>query len=383
MVIASSWAIRAMAMAVGLMAVSWPNSTMAEQLAPTSDPSIGSNDECSNADPVGAAAARVYKQTHWTLQVLLGSSLVNEQLPPDPTFCSPPSAEKFLPSPELQRQYRIEVAFAAMDYVQANVSTALYGYERRHPGFIVPATADEALSRGIGICGNHGAVFVAILEKLGVPVRTVQLWYTDAKGARQSHVLAEVEWDGRWHLFDVTWGATYPGPDSTASHPDPLPIADVLRTRPRPAWNPNNPATRINFATGINPFAYLDGRELSVTIENVGEVIVRPAELRGDTRVESFHDIPNYVGFVRPEARIGGLFFLFKDLVGRFDVTVNVTAHQGCSTGGLVLDGVMAAPNDGAIQFRGVTNPERLSVSSADDVCYLVLKSVEFTPAAN
>lgn len=238
------------------------------------------------------------------------------------------------------------------------------------------------MSRGVGICGNHIAAFEAILQRLNVPVRSVQLWYTDANGARENHILAEVEWDGRWHLFDVTWGATYPSPESTAADPNPLPIVDVLRTKPRPTLNPNNPATRSLVAIGANPFAYLDGKDLSLTIADVGEVVVTP-ELRGGTRVENFHDIPNFVGFNRPEARNGGLSFLFKDLVGRFDVTVNVTAHTGCSTGGLVLDGVMAAPKDGFIQFRGVSNPERLSVSSSDNVCYLVIKSVEFSPVAN
>jgi hypothetical protein len=210
----------------------------------------------------------------------------------------------------------------------------------------------------------------------------VQLWYTDAKGVRQNHILTEVEWDDRWHLFDVTWGATYPAPDSTASRPDPLPIAEVLKRKERPVWNPNNPTTRSVFATGGDPFAYLDVKDLSVTIAQVGEVKVKPAGLRGDTRVESFRDIPNYVGFNKPEARDSGLSFLFDGLVGRFDVTVNVTAHQGCSTGGLVLDGVVVAAKDGVIQFRGVTDPRRLSAISSDDVCYLVMKSVEFAPAA-
>jgi Transglutaminase-like superfamily len=253
---------------------------------------------------------------------------------------------------------------------------------RSSPGFIVPATADEALSRGIGICGNHIAAFEAILRRLNVPVRSVQLWYTDANDVRQNHILTEVEWDNRWHLFDVTWGATYPGPDSTASHPDPLSIADVLKRKERPVWNPNNPTTRSIFAKGDDPFAYLDGNELSVTIAEVGEVKVKPAELRGNTRVESFRDIPNYVGFNNPEARDSGLSFLFDGLMGRFDVTVNVTAHQGCSTGGLVLDGVVVAAKDGVIQFRGITDPRRLSATSSDDVCYIVMRSVEFEPAA-
>jgi hypothetical protein len=379
MVIAWCWIVRATALS--LLAVSWPDSTVADQLGPMNDAS-GSNDACSSTDPVDAAAARVYKQTYWTLQVLMGSSLVSEQLPPDPTFCSPLSARNFSASPDLQRRYRIEVAFAAMDYVQTNVSTALFAFEKHRPGFIVPVTAQEALSRGIGICGNHIAAFEAILQRLNVPVRSVRLWYVDANGVRQNHILTEVEWDNRWHLFDVTWGATYPGPDSTASHPDPMSIADVLTRKERPVWNPNNPTTRSIFAKGDDPFAYLDGDDLSVTIAEVGEVKVKPAELRGNTRVESFRDIPNYVGFNKPEARASGLSFLFDGLMGRFDVTVHVTAHNGCSTGGLVLDGVVVAVKDGVIQFRGVADPRRLSATSSDDVCYIVMKSVEFEPAA-
>jgi hypothetical protein len=352
--------------------------TSASEPRPIHDLTFGSNDTCSNAGSVVAAACSVHKQALWALaaKIVTDSHRTNDALGPILSFVSP----NLKSSPDLQRQYRIAVAFAAMDYVQANASTALYGFESASAGFIVPSTADEALSRSIGICGNHIAAYEAILGKLEVPVRHVQLWYTDATGKRESHILAEVEWDGRWHLFDVTWGAHFPSPDSTASDPDPLPIETVLSEKPRPIYNPNNPATRFVFAVGADPFAYLYGKDLGVTIADVGEVVVTPKERRGDTLVENFDNIPNFVGFNRPEARSGGTSFLFRGFSGRFDVTVIVTAYAGCGKSRLVLDAETVKPREGTIQFRGVTNPRRLSVSSSDDVCYIVMKSVEFSP---
>jgi hypothetical protein len=281
--------------------------------------------------------------------------------------------------PEIMRFYRIAVAFAAMDYVQANVSTALYGIDSLLPGFVVPTTAEEAMSQHLGICGNQVAVYEAILKNLGIPVRHVQLWYTNAKGQRASHILAEVEWDARWHLFDVTFGAHYPSPTSTILEPDPLSAEEVLTDRRQPIYNPNNPDIRAVLASGADPFDYLHGTDAGITTDDVGEVVARPAEHQGNSLVEEFHDIPNFVGNARADIT-GGTTFVFPGLKGRFDVTIHVTAHGGCSEDILVLDSVSQAPRDGTIQFKSAVDPQRLSVVGPDDVCYLVMRSIEFTP---
>ena len=344
-------------------------------------------DECLTDGLVAAAACLVHRQVMWSMagnRLYENSSIVAPFERGTLATSLRYIAEYFRSSPDLRRQYRTAVAFYAMDYVQAHVSTALWGFDTTQPNFFAPKTAEDALRRGIGICGTHIAVFEAILGMLNVPVRHVQLWYTDVDGQRASHIVAEVEWDSRWHLFDVTWGAHYPSLDSTLSNSNPLSIVDVLKLRPRPVWNPNNPAMRSVLASGIDPFAYLDGHDFSLTVADVGEVIVRPALLPSGIRLESFQDVPNFVGFNRPETRMnGGTSFLFQGLSGSFDVTVNVTGHAGCDSGHLELDGVQAEPKDGAILFRGMTDPKRLSVSSLDDVCYLVMKSVEISPVVN
>jgi hypothetical protein len=286
-------------------------------------------------------------------------------------------------SDDLQRRYRIAVAFAAMDYVQSHESSALYGFDAASSNFVIPASVSAALSRGIGICGNQVAAYEAILRKLKVPVRHVQLWYTGAHGERESHILAEVEWDRRWHLFDVTWGAYFPSSKSTELSPDPLPLMGVLERRKmaRPIYNPNDPAIRAQFEAGYDPFAYLNGRDLGITIDDVGQVLVKPAEHRGDALVEGFQNIPNFVGFNRPHARNGGTTFLFLGLRGRFDVSIKVTSYIGCRESQLMVGKATAAVKTGVIRFHRVTNPLRLSVIGSDVVCYLTMKSVEFTPS--
>lgn len=135
MVIAWSW-MRATALAAALVAMYWPDSLVAGQDGPLNDPTIGSNDVCSNANPVDAAACIVYRQAYWSLRwseelvdherKLEVGGLVSEQLPINPTLSPSLAAENFPPSADLRRQYRIAVAFAAMDYVQTNLSTAFF-----------------------------------------------------------------------------------------------------------------------------------------------------------------------------------------------------------------------------------------------------------------
>lgn len=94
-----------------------------------------------------------------------------------------------------------------MNYVQTILSSARYAMAQNESGFTPPSDIELCLVEGIGICGHHIKAFVEIMAGLGIPAREVEIYYADEHGERFSHIVAEIEWDGAWHMFDVTWGS--------------------------------------------------------------------------------------------------------------------------------------------------------------------------------
>jgi hypothetical protein len=130
-----------------------------------------------------------------------------------------------------------------MSYVQANMSSARYSLQQRtNPAtFQVPIGTEICLARGIGICGQHIQAFLDVMDRLGVRARPIQVYYATAEGRRQNHVVAEVEWGGRWHMFDVTWGFVAIGENG-----EPLSYSEVRSgARYRARVNGNNPWTVV------------------------------------------------------------------------------------------------------------------------------------------
>jgi hypothetical protein len=91
------------------------------------------------------------------------------------------------------------------------VSAPAYGYRNEladlelPTGGTVDGVADVSLAMGAGICGNAAMTAAAILERLGVATRFVQLYY----GHGDNHIALEASWRGRWHYLDPTWGTYY------------------------------------------------------------------------------------------------------------------------------------------------------------------------------
>ncbi len=104
-----------------------------------------------------------------------------------------------------ERKFPLFVAAAAMSLCQTKISTSRYVL-RRHNGRSLPTYSHEALRDGMGICGHHVRAFIAIMDILGIPARPVEIYYDYEDGSRDSHIVAEVGWDGRWHMFDVSFG---------------------------------------------------------------------------------------------------------------------------------------------------------------------------------
>lgn len=100
------------------------------------------------------------------------------------------------------------VALSTMSYVVGHVSAAEYGYLRatHQP---LPRTAAEALATQAGICGAASTTMVAILDRLGIEARTVNVFYSTPHARRNGHTTVEVRYGSAWHWFDPTWGTVY------------------------------------------------------------------------------------------------------------------------------------------------------------------------------
>lgn len=59
---------------------------------------------------------------------------------------------------------------------------------------------NDILKQSEALCSQQTIVFMDILTKKGISVRTVGLGYKEGPG----HFLAEVYYSGKWHLYDVT-----------------------------------------------------------------------------------------------------------------------------------------------------------------------------------
>lgn len=64
-------------------------------------------------------------------------------------------------------------------------------------------SATKLIKEGYAICGGMSYVFSTLCRKIGIPTRSVNLYYDSWQGG---HSLNEVFYDGQWHLFDSTFG---------------------------------------------------------------------------------------------------------------------------------------------------------------------------------
>jgi hypothetical protein len=67
-------------------------------------------------------------------------------------------------------------------------------------------TATKILRDGYAICGGLSHVFRVLCRKAGLPARYVGIFGLPGQG---SHALAEVHYDGKWHLYDPTFAVFF------------------------------------------------------------------------------------------------------------------------------------------------------------------------------
>ncbi len=204
---------------------------------------------------------------------------------------------------------------STLDLVSTIVSSSRYYFLKKHAGEDFEAPGSKAalcLDRGYGICGNHYAVFEAFLERLGIPVRYVRMYFINKDtGNKNSHIAAEVEIDGSWRYVDVSKGAIW-----LADRNDLLSMLnfdDVMQGRGHLIHNAILPWTISKQFSEIDNFPYLRSEHLDHVVGDMqgllhiyfedtdGELHVQPlhAKMRYSTDLRG---VPSYVSAIKGEA---------------------------------------------------------------------------------
>ena len=267
--------------------------------------------------------------------------------------------------------YLREAAVAALDLTPYFLSTPLYAFDIWGGG-TAPSSLQDAVARGIGICGHQAELFGAILKALGLKTRPVQFWWRDDEGKAVNHIAVEVVLDGKWRLFDPTFGAYF-----LDERQELLGTEEIRRGKFIPMFNPISGPYRSYKYAGLDPFAHLSRDRVNVTFDHRGVVDLIMEPDREDL-VTHFKNIPNYVGDNRLDGDPSGVSFRFLGLSGAFIATLDVSGHGECNKSTLQLDEHSVAIAVGAVSVSA-TAPSTLSVRGADDACYVVLKSLRLT----
>lgn len=256
--------------------------------------------------------------------------------------------------------YRFYAALSAMNYLQANLSStrASQHLEAAHKGI---SPTEFCLIHKRGACGNQVEAFIEIMKALNIPSRPVQVYY-ETDGTRYSHIVAEVEWGGRWHMLDITWGFI-------PHNGDPMSALSYKQARERGGHeglhNHANPLRVFKIAKQEPIFDYLHKGD--TVIDGFGSVHI---PLQGNTF--NFSDLPSYVGRSRTQSGNIGTLSLLIDANG---ILVVSPAAVGCKSGKLT-NGTESVEISESPMTLHVSGQTRLSVISNHPICYFSIKKM-------
>jgi hypothetical protein len=239
-------------------------------------------------------------------------------------------------------------------------------------------TVAECVDNWIGICGNHVDFFLHVMKELGVPARPVQIFY-EARGTRNSHIVAEVHYAGGWRLFDITNGAVFPSER-------PLLFRSLQDTKGRsgakPMVNNNNTWFSMHQVIGVNSFEYLDTEPLGIIAGHIGTIkLWRQADAVSPISVEGFLHVPNHIGDNQIDGDRAGVSFEVA-ATGRNRVRIETIGAAGCQdeAGDRIVIGGNRVPTAQKAVDVVVDGAFKLGVESTQDVCYVVMRQMEVLP---
>jgi hypothetical protein len=340
---------------------------------------------CPNADPVTYEACLLYQGAlgAWQLVHLAdvcpdirdkpGPPPQEEKLPK----VTPEDALRAPTAPCFSYLYAIQIANA----VPVLISAATRVFRTLDGTFAEPGSNPKlCVEARHGICGNQAAVGKALFEKAGFRARPIEFYYS-RNGQRLSHIIVEVLIDGKWHPIDTTYGAYWT--DSTPGVPFVLrTLEQVLdKTDSRTEKVFNGALFPYSFYNKIVQPDFFDYLASGADLLRGGAGTIK-LSLHGDSGVETFGDMPNYLGDNIEDGNRGGVSYRLEDLrPGTFRLTVNVSGAEQDSDQPTYLCVDRTCRNFSKKQQQyefELVSPKVLYLKSESDVAYLTLKSVEW-----
>lgn len=86
-------------------------------------------------------------------------------------------------------------------------------------------TASKAIKDGHSLCGGMARVFIMLARRLDIPARQCSAFYLPSLS---NHVVAEAHYDGRWHLFDPTFGLFFYSNSEYDHHGNIISLHDLI-----------------------------------------------------------------------------------------------------------------------------------------------------------
>lgn len=269
--------------------------------------------------------------------------------------------------------FRYFASMSAMTLVQSRLSASRYAMRMTGEGFQPPETPEEALTRGIGLCGHHTDTFEAILSGLGIPTRRVQVFFKSVAGEYNNHIFPEVFWGGRWHMFDVTSAFT----PMTTSPFGVLSYADVRSGRHySPRISQTSDWYQSQIQQGSNPLEYLTAEKADIIIDGSG--VTRPyVGSATETEISfSFATLINYVGTAAVRKGIYGNHSFEIQVPVEFQYLELIPGGKECAAGSLVIgDDVVPMPSE-PVKVEVSPGPLRISIRTNEKPCYVVINKL-------
>jgi hypothetical protein len=250
-------------------------------------------------------------------------------------------------------KYRFYAAISAMNYVQNNLSSA----RAMAVNYQQISGTELCLIEKRGACGNQVEAFIDILKAMEIPARPIQVYY-QKDGIRYSHIVAEVEWNNRWHMFDVTWGFVPHNGDPLSS----LSYSEARERGTTQGLHNYAIALRVQMEQTHPIFQYLFSGE--VVTDGRGTVHI-PLE----NKRFNFDQLPNYVGRAQTQSGNIGTLNLTIDASG---ILVISPSSIACKSGKITtgIDSAKITESPMTIRVSGQT---KLGVISNEKICYVVI----------